>query len=81
MHYTEAFKKLQQKGGLPAKEVLELVQHNLQQLQGEEFGKAVTTVTVSVGNFSRCMRLIVINEDGKITRLAPPSPLVPSDKR
>ena len=75
----DSFKRLQGKAGLSDKEIAEIVHHNIQKLQGEEFAGAVTSVTVTVGDFWRCMKLILIDDDGKIVRLSPPSALVGSD--
>jgi hypothetical protein len=75
-----AYKGLRaRKGGPSDKDLLEIIQNNLSKLQSEEFGKLVTSVTLTVGDTWRCMRPVLVDDEGLILRLAPPSPFVNTD--
>eukprot|EP01087_Luapelamoeba_hula_P007929 TRINITY_DN1954_c0_g1_i3.p1 TRINITY_DN1954_c0_g1~~TRINITY_DN1954_c0_g1_i3.p1 ORF type:complete len:339 (+),score=45.19 TRINITY_DN1954_c0_g1_i3:63-1079(+) len=59
------------------KDIIDIIDSNLACLGQDDFGKAMASVTVTVGSTFRCMRQIVIDAQGRIIHLSAPNPFVP----
>lgn len=75
-----AYAELKQASKLSDRAISETLKTNIAKLRTEEFAKAITSLTVNLGTRWRCMRVVVVDDEGVLLRIQTPNSFLPSDK-